>query len=70
MRKCFSVANFSIPKLVKNFSPLCITRHKPERGEAINIVGKVFKVPTVCVANTDAYRGKDTPLLENQHGGF
>lgn len=37
-------------------SPLCIARPKPERGEAINIAGQLFKVSTVRVADTDAYR--------------
>lgn len=35
------------------FLPLSITWFKPDRGEAINIIGQVFEVSAVCVPNTD-----------------
>lgn len=35
------------------FLPLSITRFKPDRGEAINIICQIFEVSTVCVPNTD-----------------
>lgn len=35
------------------FLPLSIPWFKPDRGEAVNIIGQVFEVSTVSVANTD-----------------
>lgn len=42
------------------FLPLSVTWCKPDRQEAINILGQVFKVLSVCVRNTNTCKFKHT----------
>lgn len=43
---------------VESILPPNILWFKPDRSKAINIIRQVFKVPTVCVPDTDTCTGK------------